>query len=209
MSDLWNREERGLSLAIYTAIPLLGPPLGAIFGGFVVQNMSWRWIFWGCSALTACSLAVGLLFLRETFSPVILKREHARVFGSQRDDSDKTLLEALKKLFTVDLPRPLVLLGTQPIIQVLALYMAYLYGLNFMTISTYQALWRDEYGQSISIASLNYISIGLGLVLGCQVAGPLNDKVSRTTPPFLSPLRCRPQLHRSRTSKRRGPQDII
>lgn len=181
MTDLWKSEERGQSLAVYTAVPLLGPAVGAIVGGFVVQNVSWRWMFWGCSALTACSLAVGLVSLTETFAPVILRRERAALLGSELDDPGEPLSKALKKLITIDLPRPFNLLGTQPIIQVLALYMAYLYGLNYLTISTYQALWQDEYGQSVSIGSLNYISIGLGLVLGCQVAGPLNDKVSGIT----------------------------
>ena len=186
MTDLWKSEERGRSLAVYTAVPLLGPALGAIIGGFVVQSVSWRWIFWGCSAFTAGSLAVGLVFLTETFSPVILRREKATLLGSEFDDSGKTLLAALKKLVTVDLPRPLILLGTQPIIQVLALYMAYLFGLNYLTLSTYQALWQDEYGQSVSMGSLNYISIGLGLVLGCEIAAPLNDKVSGTTSALFS-----------------------
>ena len=198
MIDLWKSEERGRSLAVYTAVPLLGPAVGAIVGGFVVQNMSWRWMFWGCSALTTCSLAVGLVFLTETFAPVILRRERATLLVSELDDPRETLLKALKKLITVDLRRPFHLLGTQPIIQVLALYMAYLYGLNYLTISTYQALWQDEYGQSVSIGSLNYISIGLGLVLGCQVAGPLNDKVSGITRQVISfHLLLPPQLHRS------------
>ena len=177
MSDLWKSEERGRSLAVYAAVPLLGPAVGAIVGGFVVQSVSWRWIFWGCSAFSACSLAVSLVFLTETFAPVILRQGNMTVLGNELNDPVKRLPVVLKKLITVDLPRPAILLGTQPIIQALALFMAYLYGLNYLTISTYQTLWQDAYGQSVSIGSLNYISIGLGLVLGCEVAGPLNDKV--------------------------------
>lgn len=156
----------------------MGPALGAIVGGFVVQSVSWRWIFWGCSAFSACSLAVGLVLLTETFAPIILRQGNTTVLKTELDNSGKRLLVTLKKFITVDLPRPLILLGTQPIIQALALYMAYLYGLNYLTISTYQTLWQDEYGQNVSTGSLNYISIGLGLVLGCEVAAPLNDKVS-------------------------------
>ena len=121
---------------------------------------------------------MGLTFLTETFAPVILRQRNTTVPGSEHDDPGRRLLVALKKLITVDLPRPAMLLGTQPIIQALALYMAYLYGLNYLTISTYQTLWQDEYGQSVSMGSLNYISIGFGFVLGCEVAAPLNDKVS-------------------------------
>ena len=181
MSDMWKSEQRGRSLAIYTILPLLGPVIGAIVGGFVVQSVSWRWIFWGCSAFAACSLSVGFVFLRETFGPVILRRERTAALEDESEpeaeNTRDSLILALEELVKVDLPRPFILLSTQPIIQVLALYMAYLYGLNFLTQSTYQTLWQAEYGQTVSIASLNYISVGLGFVLGCEIVAPLNDKV--------------------------------
>ena len=93
--------------------------------------------------------------------------------------SDLEVSEAtLKKFFEVDLPRPFILLGTQPIIQLLAIYSAYLFGLTHMIMSTFQTLWRDQYNQTDTIASLHYISIMLGSIVGCEIAGPLNDKVS-------------------------------
>lgn len=182
LSDLWCSEERGRSLAIYTLVPLLGPTIGPTVGGYVVQSYSWRWIFIGSSAFTAIFLILGLFLLHETFGPLLLKRRRAPLLAhrSERNDNNKlvtTHWAALVKLVRVDLARPFILLGTQPIIQTVSLFMAYLFGLNFLTISTFQTLWVESYGQSVSQGSLNYISISLGFVIGCEIAGPLNDRV--------------------------------
>ena len=176
MSDLWSPEERGRSLAVYAVVPLLGSAVGAILGGWVVQSISWRWLFWGSSAFVACCLAFGFLFLRETFAPVILRRKQRKLLSE--DSATPPLTKTLTKIITIDLPRPFILVGTQPIIWALGLYMAYLWGLNFLMISTYQVLWQEKYSQTSSIASLNYISISLGFVIGCEIAAPANDKVS-------------------------------
>lgn len=179
LSDLWGSEERGHSLAIYTLLPFLGPTIGTTVGGYVVQSYSWRWIFFGFSVFTAFFLVLGIWFLHETFAPLLLKRKRALLLAHrlERDDYSTPRLAGLVKLVKVDLVRPFILLGTQPIIQTLSLFMAYLFGLNFLTISTFQTMWEKSYGQSVSEGSWNYISISLGFAIGCEIAAPLNDKV--------------------------------
>lgn len=39
-------------------------------------------------------------------------------------------------------------------------------------------VWSHQYNQEPGRASLNYISLGLGFVIGLQISGPLIDKVS-------------------------------
>lgn len=187
MSDLWVSEERGKSLAVYTVVPLSAPAVGAIFGGMLVDVVSWRWIFWGGSIFTAASLVLGLLCMRETFAPLILKEkkraieaQYNRINGVEVDRTQETIKDfkiMLEKLFKRDLKRPFILLFTQPIIQALALYMMYIFGLQYLSISTFQALFEQTYRQDAKSASMNYLSIALGFIVGCQVAAPLNDKI--------------------------------
>jgi predicted MFS family arabinose efflux permease len=73
--------------------------------------------------------------------------------------------------------RPLRMLFTQPIIQFLAVYMAYVYGLMYLVLSTFPNLWSKVYHESTAIGSLNYIALGLGFFLGSQVAPRLNDRI--------------------------------
>lgn len=44
VSDLFEPEQRGLAMAIFSAGPLFGPVLGPICGGFIAQGAGWRWV---------------------------------------------------------------------------------------------------------------------------------------------------------------------
>jgi hypothetical protein len=68
-------------------------------------------------------------------------------------------------------------LGTQIIIQVLALYMAYLYGLMYLVLSTFPSVWQGVYHESVGIGGLNYTSLGVGFFVGSQTSARLNDKI--------------------------------
>lgn len=69
------------------------------------------------------------------------------------------------------------MLATQPIIQAISLYMAFIYGLMYLVLTSFPALWTGKYGETTQIGSLNYISLGLGFGLGAQISAPINDRV--------------------------------
>lgn len=39
-------------------------------------------------------------------------------------------------------------------------------------------VWEGQYNQKPGRASLNYISLGIGFVIGLQISGPLIDRVT-------------------------------
>ncbi|KAK3332931.1 putative bicyclomycin resistance protein [Cercophora scortea] len=186
LSDLWTSEERGISLAIYTVLPLIGPAAGPMVAGYIVQYYEWPYIFYLCSLVSFVVLVPGLIFMPETFGPVILRRRqaeklrHAGASASSIHAAQDAQLNTTKQRIRKGLARPFILLGTQPIIQVLAVYFGFYFGLYQLSIASYQAMWRDQYGMTPVQASANYVSISLGLLVGCQIAGTLNDKIYRT-----------------------------
>ncbi len=123
----------------------------------------------------------GIVFLRETYAPKILHEKANRLRQETGKIDLHTAFEqpehTLDHVLRSALVRPFILLGSQPIIQVLALYVAYLYGLMYLVLSTYPVLWSNVYHQSISIGGLNYISLGLGFFLATQITAPLNDRI--------------------------------
>jgi multidrug resistance protein len=134
LSDCWDAEHRGQAVGLYSLMPLLGPAVGPVAGGWIAQKTTWRWCFWSTSILTVLIQVLGVIYLRETFGPVILAKRAAKLrkeTGDQRwhtewsgPGTDRTLSKVLR----VSLQRPFRLLATQPIIQVLAIYMAFIYG---------------------------------------------------------------------------------
>lgn len=184
LADCWKAEERGRSLSLYYIAPLLGPAIGPIFGAYITQYLGWRWMFYITSILNALIQLIGLLWLQETYAPTLLARKARRLklqtsnqyLYTEYDHKDGSVLRLLATAFI----RPCKLLGTQRIIQILAVYVAYMYGLMYLVLSTFTSVWTVTYNESIKIAGLNYISIGLGFLLGTQICAPINDSVSYT-----------------------------
>ncbi|KAJ5220535.1 MFS transporter [Penicillium chermesinum] len=182
VSDCWNADQRGKAVGIYSLAPLLGPVVGPIAGGFIAETTTWRWVFWSTSIAGAVIQLFGLAFLPETYTPTLLKRQAKTLRKKSGDrryytefDSSHSLASSLKTA----LVRPFLLLTTQPIVQVIALYMAYLFGLFYLLLSTFPGVWEGVYGESVGIGGLNYISLGIGFVLGAQVNARASDRIFR------------------------------
>ncbi|KAI5861913.1 MFS general substrate transporter [Durotheca rogersii] len=183
MSDLWAAEERGRTFALFMAAPLLGPALGPICGAFISQGTTWRWIFFVTSIASAIVIIVAVVFLRETYEPrirALLHRKRAPEPGSEKEKEPYAQkVTGFLSLMHTHLQRPFRMLGTQIIVQLLAGYMALLYGTMFLFLFMYPLMWTGQYGQSVEIGSLNYISFAAGLILGAGFAGHLNDHIYR------------------------------
>ncbi|KAL6849034.1 hypothetical protein ACO1O0_008564 [Amphichorda felina] len=184
LSDCWRADERGSATAVYSLAPFLGPAIGPIAGGYLTQYMDWRWIFWVVSIADAVVQVMAFLFLSETYRPKILANK-AR--GLRKETGNKDLYtefdrpdRSFKNLLGKSLARPFIMLLTQPTIQLTGLYRAYLYGLMYLVLASFPMVWEEKYGQAPGRASLNYMSLGVGFVIGLQISGPLIDKVYKT-----------------------------
>ena len=183
LSDCWKPEERGRAISIYSLAPLLGPAIGPIAGGFITQNTTWRWAFYAVSIADVVIQLSGVFLLRESYAPKLLHVKANKLrketgngeLHTEYEHPERSFANTMKRSLT----RPFKLLGTQQIIQVLALYMAYLYGLMYLVLSTFPVLWTERYHESVGIGGLNYISLALGFFLGTQICAPLNDKIYR------------------------------
>lgn len=183
LSDLFTAEQRGRAISIYSLAPLLGPAIGPIAGGFIAEKTTWRWVFYATTIADAVIQISGLFFLQETYPPVLLHRKKLRLIKetgnealhTEYDTPNRTIGATLR----ISLIRPFRLLGTQIIVQVLAIYMAYLYGLMYLVLSTFPGLWEGTYGESVGIGGLNYIALGVGFFIGTQVCAPCQDRIYR------------------------------
>jgi MFS family permease len=182
ISDCYRPEERGFAVSVYNIVPLLGPSLGPIAGAFITQYISWRWIFFLVSIADAVLQLLAAFFLYETYVPVLLDKRRKKLAKVTRNimlraSLDRGGREHVGALLRKSLLRSLRLLATQPILQVLAIYLAYVYGLIYLAFSTFPTLWEDQYHEPTGIGSLNYLSLGLGYISGSFACGILVDKI--------------------------------
>ncbi|KAI1760316.1 MFS general substrate transporter [Hypoxylon sp. FL1150] len=184
LSDLFIPEQRGKAMSMYSLAPLLGPAIGPIAGAFITENTTWRWAFYATCIADAAIQVAGLFFLQETYAVVLLSRKRAALVKETGNTSLRTPFdgagpEGLWAKLGVALTRPFRLLATQVIVQCIALYMMYVYGLLYLVLSSFPTLWTAPppagYGMSIGIGGLNYISLGLGFFLGAQICARMQD----------------------------------
>jgi len=124
---------------------------------------------------------VGALLLKETFGPTLLHQKAKRLrkeTGDEKYISEYDLSnEAMPQRIRTALFRPVRFLATQPIVQSLAIFQAYFYGLTFLVYATFSSLWTERYGFPIGESGLQYLAPAIGFALGAQLVGRLNDVI--------------------------------
>lgn len=178
---MYHAEDRGKSLAIASFLPYLGPALGPIVGGVVVQLVQWPWLFWAVSIFDAFITLMGVFIIRESYTPVLLRRK-AAMQGEQRTSPTPMTRVYWQDFFSrlaTYLRRPISLLIRRPVVQVISLTLGLNFGIYTFMLSTYATLWIDQYGQSALLSSLHYISFTIGMGIAAQVGGHLMDIIYR------------------------------
>ncbi|RYP09850.1 hypothetical protein DL765_008318 [Monosporascus sp. GIB2] len=184
LGDVWRPEQRGKSLGIYLAVPLIAVAVGPIIGGIMTNRASWRWMFWSTSIFQALMVVFCFTTFHETYALTILKRraaklrrETGRVYQTldERRDRHRSTLVILSK----SLSRPLRLLACNQVIQASSLISAFNYGILYIVLSSFAELYSVHYHQSVEISGLHYIACALGEIVGSQLGGPLMDLLYR------------------------------
>ncbi|KAI0639582.1 MFS polyamine transporter [Trametes polyzona] len=188
LSDMWKPEERGQAIAVYSLAPLLGPAIGPVAGGWIAERSTWRWVFWATSIAAGIVQIFGFIALPETYAPILLQRR-AKKIRKQLDVEKgpakevRTIFEkpgetrSYKDFIFVALFRPFVLFAKEPIIQLVSLYLAFIYGVIYLVIATVPPIFADIYHERPGFIGLHYIALGLGLFVASQTNARALDRV--------------------------------
>lgn len=183
VGDLWSPEERGMAMSVYSLAPLVGPSTGPLVGGWIAERTHWSWVFWSVSIADALLQIAGFIFLQETYAPELLKRKARTMRKTTGNPKLRSTFERPDRHWTAIMARgmikPIVFLGTEPIVQVFALYMAVLYGVLYLSLTTFVKVFTDQYGETTGIAGIHYLAIALGSTVGGQVGARTLNSVYR------------------------------
>ena len=64
--DIYDLKERGSAMALFGVSVMVGPVLGPVIGGWLTDNISWRWVFYINVPIGALAFAGVTLFVVET-----------------------------------------------------------------------------------------------------------------------------------------------
>jgi MFS family permease len=80
-------------------------------------------------------------------------------------------------IFRKSLTRPFQLFYEERIVQLLGLYMAFIYGIFYLFLTTIPTIFSEIYHESRGIGGLHYIALGIGLSLSSQINARTMDRV--------------------------------
>ena len=180
IADLIVQEKRGGAMALWALGPLMGPVIGPVVGGYLGEDAGWRWCFWLLTIAGGAALTLSVIFMRETFEPVLLERKTKRL---RKETGNSNLRSRLDpgippwEFFTRALIRPTKMLLFSPIVLLLAIYMAVIYGYLYLLFTTLTQVFESKYHFSQGAVGLSFLGVGIGSMLGLIIFGVLSDKL--------------------------------
>ncbi|EAT88981.2 hypothetical protein HBH56_069120 [Parastagonospora nodorum] len=180
IADMFPPEQRAGAMAIWSLGPLLGPVIGPVCGGFLVENMSWRWVFWILAIFGGVFGLILLLVGSESYGPTLLERKAAALRKSTGNPDIRSKLAKNippREVFVRAISRPMKMLFMSPIVGLMSLYIAINYGILYLFFTTITFVFEQKYHFSSGAVGLSYIGSGVGMLVGMGVLGVMSDKV--------------------------------
>ncbi|TAQ90983.1 hypothetical protein B7494_g734 [Chlorociboria aeruginascens] len=182
IADMIPQEKRGGAMAIFVIGPLLGPVIGPIVGAFISAALGWRWIFWILSIMVGVVWILSIVLMRETYAIVLLDRKAKRL-QKQGNPGAVSILQDNRKpgvLFKVAIVRPLKILLLSPIVFMLCLYIAIVFGYLYLLFTTFPLVFEEQYNFASNIVGLSYLGLGMGMALGLVGFSLMSDRLLKS-----------------------------
>ncbi|KAI5467634.1 major facilitator superfamily domain-containing protein [Mariannaea sp. PMI_226] len=181
IADMFPASQRGLAMAIFAAAPFLGPVLGPVAGGFLGLKSGWRWVMGFLAIFSGTVWIFGSLLVPETYAPVLLRKRAAEL--SKRTGKHYiSIIEhkqgktSLKVATKTALSRPWILLFKEPIVLLLSIYMAIVYGTLYMLFAAFPIVYQQGRGWNTGVGGLAFLGIMVGMLFAIAYTIPANKR---------------------------------
>lgn len=175
IADMFPANQRGLATGIFSACPFLGPAIGPIVGGFAGQSLGFRWIEGIMACFTGFLWILGSLTIPETYAPVLLKRR-AEALSTRTEKTYISIIEHRQgkpspaAAFKTAIVRPWALLFLEPIVLLISIYMAIIYGTLFLLFGAFPIVFQEGRGWSQGVGGLAFLGVAVGMIAGTAYA---------------------------------------
>lgn len=198
-ADIYGPVYRTLAWPIIAVASFFGTAFAPIPGAWIyVAGVSWRWADWIPVILSGSTLILTLLFLPETFSPILLtwRAKHLRdITGNKKFQSEMDLQKTILHRLKIALLRAFHMITKEPIVLLLGGWLVLEYIVVFGLLEGMSYIFGDTYGFNQGLVGTSFVAIGIGAALWIVPCVPVyyhlyKKKVAN--------------LHEGITGKRRG-----
>ncbi|KAI2641974.1 major facilitator superfamily domain-containing protein [Xylaria nigripes] len=182
VSDIFTRDQIHAPMTVISISPFIGPSLGPLLGGFINYNTHWRWTYYVMIIWATVMLVLLVLFVPETYHPIILRDKARAIRKETGDDRWKAPMEnttkSIPKTVGLSLMRPFQLLAFEPMCLLLSLLSAVLLGIIYLFFGAFPLVFGNNYGFKLWEIGLSFIGIFLGMVIAA-LSNPVWQMVHR------------------------------
>lgn len=177
IADMYRPQKQAYGLAVWGIGAVCGPVLGPLVGGFAVQSggsgvvKGWKWTIWELLWLSSFCLIFLFFFLPETSSPNILYRRTKRLrklTGNDKLTCEPEMVSAEMKpkdVVSIALLKPITLNFQEPIVFLLNLYIALIYGLLYIWFESFPLVFTELYGFNLGLEGVAFLGILVGTLI--------------------------------------------
>ncbi|CZR35863.1 putative mfs-multidrug-resistance transporter [Fusarium proliferatum ET1] len=181
IADMFPPDQRGLAMTLFVAGPSLGPVLGPICGGFLGENASWRWVMGFLAIFAGVMWIGGTILIPETYAPTLLRHRAVKLSSMTGKVYISTIdlkqgKVSLRRAISTSLLRPWILLFKEPIVLLLSIYMAIIYGTLYLFFAAFPVVFEQARGWSQGIEGLAFLGIAVGMMAALIYTIPDNKR---------------------------------
>lgn len=179
IADVWATEERGFAIAYFAAAPYCGPVVGPLVTGWIAVGSGRLDLFFWVNMAFAGVVSIIMCLVPETYAPVILKRRAKRLRNETGNPNIMTEQEAenlsLRELLKTVLVRPISMMLTEPVLDLMNLYIVLIYSLLYAFFFAYPVIFGEIHGYNDGLIGLMFIPILIGAMFAL-VTTPILEK---------------------------------
>lgn len=173
-SDMFDNRTRGMAITVFSLAVFTGPLMAPFIGGFITMSyLGWRWTEYIIAIMGFTAFTLNLLFLEESYPPQILVAKAAELrrrtknwgIHAKQEEIEIDFRELMEKNFS----RPLRMLASEPIVLLLSVYMAFIYGILYLFLTAYPLVFQGVHHMNLGVGGLPFF----GMILGQVTAGTL------------------------------------
>lgn len=167
IADIYDPATAASAVCLWASFGIGGPVFGPIIGGYLAPVKGWRWTIWVITWLCSLVLVLFFFFLPETSAANILYERAKRIRRVTGDNRFKSKSEIDVATHTtkgqlIFLGRAFTLTFTEPIVFLMHLYTALVYGLLFIWFESFPFAFGGVYHFDSGQQGLAFLGILVG-----------------------------------------------
>jgi len=171
---MYEQRERATAVVFYSLAVIAGPTLGPVIGAAVSQSyLGWRWTEYLTVILASTVVLADIIFLPETYAPVILTRKAQKLRVTTRrwelHSQHETNNFTLKAFLETNLLRPIKMILFEPMVLCITLYNSFTFGILYLLFGAVPIIYEEQRGWNILQGSLPFLAVLLGTLFAAAI----------------------------------------